>query len=41
MAQQRAEIERLNGTISALRQERDRAIMVSVHVGRFSCKHDS
>lgn len=28
MAQQRAEIERLNGTISSLRQERDRAIMV-------------
>lgn len=29
MAQQRAEIERLNGTISTLRQERDRVIMVS------------
>jgi hypothetical protein len=28
MAQQRAEIERLNGTLSSLRQERDRVIMV-------------
>lgn len=33
MAQQRAEIERLNNSISTLRQERDRVIMVGVHVG--------
>lgn len=33
MAQQRAEIERLNNSISTLRQERDRVIMVGVHAG--------
>jgi hypothetical protein len=33
MAQQRAEIERLNGTLSSLRQERDRIIMVSLASG--------
>lgn len=33
MAQQRAEIERLNGTLASLRQERDRIIMVSLASG--------